>query len=116
MDKIVITDLEVWARIGVPDEERAKPQKLLVSVELGTDFSEAAASDDLSHTIDYDGFCRSVRAMFQNSRWKLLETVAVEIAQKGFVEFGAIFAAVEIKKFIIPQTQWVGVRIERNKV
>jgi hypothetical protein len=29
MDKITISDLEVFYRVGVPEEERAEPQRLL---------------------------------------------------------------------------------------
>ena len=31
MSKITIVDLEVFYRVGVTDEERAKPQRLLVT-------------------------------------------------------------------------------------
>jgi len=34
VDKIVVKDLEVDARIGVTESERAGPQRLLVTVEL----------------------------------------------------------------------------------
>ena len=43
--KISIVDLEVFCRVGVPDEERAKPQRLLLTVEMDCDFSKAAKSD-----------------------------------------------------------------------
>ena len=53
MSKITITDLEVFFHVGVPDEERAKPQRLLVSVDMEFDFSIAAVSDRVTKTIDY---------------------------------------------------------------
>jgi len=34
---IIISELEVFYRIGVPDSERAKPQRLLLNVEIGSD-------------------------------------------------------------------------------
>jgi dihydroneopterin aldolase len=42
MSKISIVDLEVFYRVGVPDEERAQPQRLLLTVEMESDFSAAA--------------------------------------------------------------------------
>jgi len=113
MDTIVINELEAHARIGVPDSERGKPQRLLISVELRSSFGEAAATDDLSKTIDYDRFCRDLRAHLAVGQWKLLETLAEQIANKAISDFGANSAVVEIKKFVIPRTKWVGVRIER---
>ena len=53
MDTIVIKDLEVFYRVGVSEEERAKPQRLLLTIELTRDFSAAAENDDLRATIDY---------------------------------------------------------------
>lgn len=34
MDQIIINELEVFMRVGVPEAERAKPQRLLLTVEL----------------------------------------------------------------------------------
>jgi FolB domain-containing protein len=47
MDTITLRDLEVSYHVGVPDEERAHPQRLLISVEMETDITQAAAGDDL---------------------------------------------------------------------
>jgi dihydroneopterin aldolase len=52
-DKILISNLEVFYHVGVSDEERSKPQRLLVSVEITHDFTAAIASDNLAETIDY---------------------------------------------------------------
>lgn len=52
MDTITLRDLEVSYHIGVPDEERVHPQRLLISVEMETDITQAAAGDDLNHTIN----------------------------------------------------------------
>ena len=53
MDTITLRDLEVHYHFGVPDEERVHPQRLLISVEMETDIRQAAATDDLAHTINY---------------------------------------------------------------
>ena len=51
--KISIVDLEVFYRVGVPDAERARPQGLMLTVELESDFSAAARTDSIADTIDY---------------------------------------------------------------
>ena len=53
MSKISIVDLEVFYHVGVPDEERAQAQRLLLTVEMEHDFSRAAQTDDLTQTINY---------------------------------------------------------------
>lgn len=39
MDTITICDLEVFYHIGVPAEERAKTQRLLLTIEIRKDFA-----------------------------------------------------------------------------
>ena len=51
--KISIVDLEVFYRVGVPDEERTLPQRLLLTIEMESDFSAAAKTDSIADTIDY---------------------------------------------------------------
>ena len=46
MDTIKIKDIELETRLGVPKEERTKPQRVLVSVKLSADTKEAAAAQE----------------------------------------------------------------------
>ncbi|MBM3839397.1 MAG: dihydroneopterin aldolase [Verrucomicrobia bacterium] len=115
MDTIIIQDLAVLYRVGAPDAERATPQKLLITVELGCDFSRAAAADDLKHTIDYHAVCNRLLGLGEGRKWKLIETLAVEIAELMLAEFGARTASVEVKKFILPDPRHVAVRVTRSR-
>ncbi len=45
MSRITIVDLEVFYNVGVTDTERAKPQRLLISVDMDCDFTSAIVSD-----------------------------------------------------------------------
>lgn len=113
MDKIVIEDLEVFYHVGVPDAERAQAQRLLLTVEMSADFTAAAAADDLTRTIDYYAVSRRLLALGQGRSWKLIETLAVDIATLVRTEFGAAAVTVTIKKFILPETRWVAVQVTR---
>lgn len=115
MDIITLRDLEVFYHIGVPDEERVHPQRLLISVEMETDISLAAAGDDLNHTINYYAVSQRLLSLGQGRSWKLLETLAVHIADLVLREFGARRVHIEIKKFIIPEARHVSVRISRPR-
>ena len=115
MDQIVIQDLEVFYRVGVPDEERANPQRLLLTIELERDFTLAAQADDLEQTIDYDHLSRRLLAFGQGRDWKLIETLAVDLAALILGEFKPARVAVEIKKFVLPETRWVSVRVRRPR-
>jgi FolB domain-containing protein len=110
---ICIRDLEVFYRVGVPDDERAQPQRLLITVEMQIDISGAVQSDDLSKTIDYFAVSQRLLQFGEGREWKLIETLASEIADCVRVEFGATGATVEVKKFVIPEARWVSVRVTR---
>src|SRR5215468_4672343 len=89
MDRIRITELEVFYRVGVPDEERAKPQRLLISIDIKRDLKPAGQSDDLSKTTDYSAVVQRVLRHGEGREWKLVEAVAEEIATMILTEFGA---------------------------
>ncbi len=115
-DRIRIEELEVRYRVGVPTEERATPQRLLITVEMAHDFSEAAASDDLATTIDYYAVSRRLLSFGEGREWKLIEKLAADIAEFVLIEFGPTVVCVEVKKFILPEAKYVSVAIERKRV
>jgi len=115
MDTITICDLEVFYCVGVPDEERAKPQRLLLTVEMEHDFRAAAIEDELGDTIDYHAVTQRLRAFGDGVHWHLIETLAVDIAQMILEEFGPRVVTVEVKKFILPETRYVSARVTRGK-
>ncbi len=113
---ILIRDLELFLRVGVPEAERARPQRLLISIEATRDVSLAVAKDDLAGSIDYAAVCERLAGWAPARSWRLIETLAAEIAELLLREFGASAATVEIKKFVLPQTRFVGVRLTRRNV
>lgn len=115
MDTITISELEVQFRVGVPDQERACPQRLLLTVEMDQDLSEAAQTDDLRRTIDYYRVSRRLLELGRDRQWKLIETLADEIAQLILKEFMPRVVRVEVKKFILPEARYVSVKLERNR-
>ena len=115
MDLITLTDLEVSYHVGVPDEERANPQRLLLTVEMRSDFTAAAAGDDLTKTIDYYRVSRRLLAFGEGRSWKLIEKLAVDLAEFVLAEFRPASVSVEVKKFILPETRHVSVKVERRR-
>ena len=112
-DRITIKDLEVQFYVGVPDEERAEPQKLLITIEMTHDLAPSAASDNLAQTIDYYTVCQAVKALGQAHHWKLLEALAHDICELVLEEFKPDIVRVMIKKFILPDTRWVSIEMSR---
>lgn len=115
MDTITIRDLEVSFCVGVPDEERATPQRLLVTIEMEHDFTSAVSADDLGSTIDYFAVSQRVLRFGDGVHWKLIETVAADLAAMVIEEFQPRTVTVEVKKFIIPETRYVSVKTHRAR-
>lgn len=114
MDVIHIHDLEVFYRVGVPDAERATAQRLLLDIQLYLDFRAAAATDDLTKTINYFEVTQRLLAFGDNREWKLIEKLAEDVARTILAEFRPQRIRVEIKKFIIPEARHISVAIERG--
>lgn len=115
IDTIIISDLAVQYHVGVTAEERAQLQRLLVSVEIDYDFSGAAAWDDLRRTIDYYAVAQRLLHLGDGREWKLIETVAVDVASAILSEFGPVGVRVEVKKFAIPEAAHTAVRVARRR-
>jgi dihydroneopterin aldolase len=112
--KISIVDLEVFYRVGVPDAERAQPQRLLLTVEMESDFSAAAKSDSIADTIDYFAVTQRLLKFGEGRSWKLIEKLAADIADAILSEFKPQSITVEVKKFVIPQARHVAVRLAKK--
>ena len=114
-DKIIIEEIEIPFRIGVPEEERAKPQLLRLSILIEHSLQTAALSDDLSQTIDYATLADELLSFGEGKEWKLLERLAHDLALWILQRFGTERVTVEAKKFILPNARHVSVRLTRTK-
>jgi len=111
--KISIVDLEVFYCVGVPEAERIKPQRLLLTVEMDFDFSAAAGSDNIRDTIDYFAVSQRLLKFGEGHSWKLIEKLAADIADMVLSEFKPRSVRVEVKKFPIPAAHYVSAIIAR---
>src|SRR5690242_1220226 len=114
MSKISIVDLELFACVGVSDEERAKAQRLLLTVELEFDFSSATVTDRITKTIDYHAVVQEIVKFGENRNWKLIEKLASDVADRVLSQFHPDVVAVEVKKFVIPQARYVSVSLAKG--
>lgn len=81
-DRIALTGLKVRGNHGVFDHEKRDGQDFTCDVTLWLDFGAAAASDDLADTVDYGAVAQIAHDVIAGPARDLIETVAVEIAEK----------------------------------
>ncbi len=113
-DQIVISQLGVSALIGAFEEERKRPQRLRVSLVLEPrrDFKNLA--DTLENTVDYDAVSRAVKSLAAEGVRLLVETLAEDIAAHLLAHYPLAAVEVEVRKYILPDTEFVAVRLRRE--
>ena len=87
MDKIYIEGLQVYSLIGVYDWEREAKQRLLVDMQLFTDLSLAAKSDQVNDTLNYAEVASCVEQIADTSEFELLEALADAMITQVFAGF-----------------------------
>jgi dihydroneopterin aldolase len=97
-DRITLRGMHFLARHGVTLEERREPQPFDVDVELQTDLSTSAASDDLADTIDYSEVFALVGRVVEGESHRLIEALAGAIANAVLATTTADAVTVRVRK------------------
>lgn len=116
-DLITLTGLRVHGRHGVFDYERAAGQDFIIDVALRTSTAEAAASDDLKHTVDYGTLADTLADIVAGEPVDLIETLAERLADACLALERVESALVTVHKPQAPIAQHftdVSVTIERR--
>jgi 7,8-dihydroneopterin aldolase/epimerase/oxygenase len=114
-DAIHVQELELSARIGVPDEERLDTQRLVVNLTMFPARGFSGLGDDVENTVDYFVVTRAVKDFVSQRECRLIETLAEEIAALLLDRFPLSAVEVELRKFVLPDTAYVAVRIRRER-
>lgn len=87
-DRIQLTGLAVTGHHGVFDHEKRDGQTFVVDIVLWTDLARAAATDDLTETVNYAELAQLAADIVAGPPRDLIETVAAEIADAVVDRFG----------------------------
>lgn len=115
-DCVFIENLELNASIGVFDWEKTIKQRLVFNLELFTDFSKAAISDDIVDAVNYALVCEEIKHVLSRQHYDLLEYLAERISEHLLAKFQISGLLLSISKpEAVAETHTVGVRILRHK-
>jgi dihydroneopterin aldolase len=114
-DTIEIRRLRVLTHIGVPEAERAAPQPLFITLRLMPSQGFAGLADELSRTLDYAAVAQQITTLSAARPRRLIETLALEIAECLLATHPLARVAVTIEKIILPDTECVAVHLERGR-
>ena len=116
MDKVIIKDLVARGVIGVYEWERAKPQEILINIELFGDLSKAGKTDDIEDSINYKTVAKGAQSLAENCERLTVEALADDIANYCLETKGVLKAIVRVEKpGAVRFASSVGVEIERGK-
>jgi dihydroneopterin aldolase len=73
---ISIADLEVCCIVGILAHEREREQLIFLDIELDRDFTDAARTEDIEHTVNYAELSELLDAWIREQKFRLIETMA----------------------------------------
>src|SRR5947207_12859006 len=86
-DRIHIEQLEISARIGVPEKERATPQRLTVSISFWPYYEQPDMADHIDNTVNYSIGAEETKNIVPDQSTKLSETLADRVTTHSLKTF-----------------------------
>jgi dihydroneopterin aldolase len=114
-DEIHIERLEIFAHIGVPEEERVSAQKLTFNITLWPIRDMDDLGDKIGCAVNYAAVCAKVKQFVAQRRDKLIETLANALALHLLEAFQIRRITVELRKYILPEVEFVSVTVTRER-
>lgn len=116
MDVLFIRGLRLDTEIGVYEWEKNVKQPISLDIEMNTNVSKPASSDDLCDALDYQVVTERVTEFIRARHFHLVETVAESVAELLQKEFGVTWSKIRVSKLsAIKTADSVGVVIERGQ-
>jgi len=113
-DRIHIEQLKIVARVGVSETERARSQRLALSITIWPRFHADDLGDDVTKTVDYSKLCQEAKKFVQGRADKLIETLADALAEHLLRKFAIRRVTVELRKFVLKGADYVSVTVSRT--
>jgi dihydroneopterin aldolase len=112
-DRIHIEQLEIFTRVGVSENERANPQRLVANITIwpSRDFRDLA--DEVERTADYVAVCEEAKTIGAEQPTRLIETLADRIASNMLQKFPVRMITVELRKFALKDAAYTSVTLTR---
>jgi dihydroneopterin aldolase len=115
-DIVFLRGLAIETTIGFIEWERHVRQTVVVDLEIPVDCARAAGSDDVQDTVDYKAIAKRCIDFVGKANYKLVESLAHELAMVLLAEFAIAWVRLSINKpGAIRGSRDVGVTIERRR-
>lgn len=98
MDSLTLDAIELTTCIGVPEDERSTPQRIIVSAQLFLDLARVGRSDDVRHSVDYADVARDIQTLARAPH-RTIEAFAEDVAALVLKRRGVESVKVLVQKF-----------------
>ena len=113
-DKVHIEQLDVFTRVGVPEEERANPQRLTVSISFWPYQQTSDLADHIERTVNYSTVAEETKNFLRDQSVKLIETLADGLASHLLKNFPIQKVTIELRKFALQDAKYVSITVSRT--
>lgn len=113
-DRLIIHELAAECRVGVTPQEQDHPQTIWIDLEVPVNAGAAAERDDVDATVDYAGLTNTVRQHVEQRPYRLLETMAEDVAGVVLEGFHTEYVTVRVKKRALPGIDYAAVELTRH--
>ena len=113
-DEIHIDQLEVSTHIGVPEQERAAPQRLTVSISFWPHQQARDLADNIHKAVNYSAVAEETKSFVRDQSVNLIETLADLLAAHLLKTFPIQKVTVEVRKFALPDAKYVSATVTRS--
>ncbi len=113
-DEVHIEQLEVSARVGVPEQERANLQRLTVSISFWPYQDIRDLADNIDQTVNYSAVAEETKSFVRDQSVNLIETLADRLAAYLLKTFPIQKVMVELRKFPLQDAKYVSATVTRT--
>ena len=113
-DEIRIEQLEISARIGVPEEERVTPQRLTINISFWPYQQTRDLADNIRNAVNYSVVANETKSFVRGQSVNLIETLADQVAAHLLKTFPIQKVTVEVRKFALPDAKYVSATVTRS--
>jgi FolB domain-containing protein len=113
-DEVHIDQLEVSTHIGVPEQERAAPQRLTVSISFWPFQQTRDLSDNIHKAVNYSAVAEETKSFVRDQSVNLIETLADLLAAHLLKTFPIHKVTVELRKFPLQDAKYVSATVTRT--
>ena len=113
-DEVHIDQLEVSTHIGVPEQERAAPQRLTVSISFWPYQQIRDLADNIHKAVNYSAVAEETKSFVRDQSVNLIETLADLLAAHLLKTFPIQKVTVELRKFPLQDAKYVSAMVTRT--